>query len=191
MSPRADKLQPQSPDIQQPIQRNAVPPNIIESAEVVVNHFGVQGDQEPQIVVDHSGLSEDSDKEAELTDRVFVREPNSVFGYEMPFDVISAAYAATVAAGGIIGYLKAASIPSLAAGLTFGSVLGVGAYMTSVNPDNYYLTLGTSTALGGMMGYKFFKSGKFMPAGLVALLSVGMIVRFSLRALSQKQQYKK
>lgn len=57
---------------------------------------------------------------------------NTLFGLEMPFDVISAGYAALVATGGIIGYVKAGSIPSLAAGLTFGSILGVGAYMTSV-----------------------------------------------------------
>lgn len=57
---------------------------------------------------------------------------NSLFGYEMPFDAPSAAYAALVAAGGIIGYVKAGSIPSLAAGLTFGSILGIGAYLTSV-----------------------------------------------------------
>ncbi|RWS27766.1 RNA polymerase II-associated factor 1-like isoform 1 [Leptotrombidium deliense] len=106
----------------------------------------------------------------------------------MPLDILSACYAATVAAGGIIGYLKAGSIPSLMAGLTFGSVLGVGTYMTSNNPDNYHLTLGTSTALLGLMGYRFYNSGKFMPAGLVALLSAGMVLRFSIQIMT-KQKY--
>jgi hypothetical protein len=32
---------------------------------------------------------------------------NHIFGLEMPFDVISAAFASTVAIGGLIGYLKA------------------------------------------------------------------------------------
>lgn len=67
---------------------------------------------------------------------------NTLFGYPMPVDLFSAIYAGTVTAGGLIGYFKAGSKPSLAAGLVFGSLLGFGTYLTSVNPDNYYLTLG-------------------------------------------------
>lgn len=40
---------------------------------------------------------------------------------------------------GILGYVKAGSKPSLYAGLAFGTLLGIGTYMTSVNPNNYYL----------------------------------------------------
>ncbi|KAK3091766.1 hypothetical protein FSP39_022452 [Pinctada imbricata] len=88
----------------------------------------------------------------------------------MPLDIASAAYAVTIAAGGLLGYVKAGSVPSLAAGLAFGSVMGIGAYQTSQNPDNYGLSLATSTVLAGLMGYRFATSGKFMPAGLVATL---------------------
>lgn len=56
--------------------------------------------------------------------------------------------------------------------------------LSTRNPENYYLTLATSTGLGGLMGYRFINSGKFMPAGLIALLSIGMIARFSIRALT-------
>ncbi|RWS13718.1 hypothetical protein B4U79_00473 [Dinothrombium tinctorium] len=110
--------------------------------------------------------------------------------YEMPFDVISACYAAAVAAGGIIGYAKAGSVPSLAAGLLFGSVLGVGTYLTSVNPNNYHLTLGTSAVLSGLMGFRFYKSGKFMPAGLVTVLSLAMVIRFSVRMIANASKTK-
>ena len=103
----------------------------------------------------------------------------------MPFDVISAGFAALVATGGVIGYAKAGSIPSLAAGLTFGGILGVGAYLTSVDPNNYYLTAGTSAVLGSFMGYRFYNSGKFMPAGLICLLSIGMVARYSIQAITQ------
>ncbi|XP_077283032.1 transmembrane protein 14 homolog [Arctopsyche grandis] len=99
----------------------------------------------------------------------------------MGMDLIGYAYAATVAAGGILGYAKAGSIPSLGAGLLFGSVLGYGAYQTSQDPSNYSLTLGTSAVLGGMMGYRYFNTGKFMPAGLVCVLSVAMVTRILLK----------
>nr|CAD7452688.1 unnamed protein product [Timema tahoe] len=113
----------------------------------------------------------------------------------MTVDIISFAYAASVAAGGIIGYVKAerlveyktqwkrwqdqvkqdiksrGSIPSLGAGLLFGSLLGLGAYQTTQNPNNYYLLLGTSSILGGIMGARFYNSGKIMPAGLITIMS--------------------
>ncbi|XP_072948429.1 transmembrane protein 14 homolog [Epargyreus clarus] len=95
----------------------------------------------------------------------------------MGVDLLGFAYAATVAAGGIMGYAKAGSIPSLGAGLVFGSILGLGAYQLSQDPSRYGLMLGTTTTLGGLMGYRFYNSKKFMPAGLVFVLSVGMFAR--------------
>lgn len=62
------------------------------------------------------------------------------------------------------------SIPSLGAGLLFGSLLGYGAYQTSQNPTNVAVFLGTSTALGSLMGYRYYNSGKIMPAGMIAVL---------------------
>ncbi|GFG33873.1 hypothetical protein Cfor_02603 [Coptotermes formosanus] len=100
----------------------------------------------------------------------------------MAIDVLSFAYAATVAAGGVVGYARAGSVPSLGAGLLFGSLLCYGAYQTSQNPNNFLLLLGTSAALGGLMGYRFYNSRKFMPAGLVTILSVGMVLRFAARS---------
>ena len=115
---------------------------------------------------------------------------HSLFGIDMPFDVVSAGFAALVATGGVIGYASKGSIPSLVAGLTFGGVLGVGAYMTSVNPNNYYLTAGTSAVLGSVMGYRFYNSGKFMPAGLLCLLSLGMVTRYTIQALTQARVHR-
>lgn len=74
------------------------------------------------------------------------------------------------------------SAASLGMGLAFGGVLGFGAYQTSVNPNNYYLGLGTSAVLAGVMGHRFMNSGKFMPAGLVATLSIAMVIRYAARS---------
>lgn len=66
--------------------------------------------------------------------------------------------------------LFAGSIPSLGAGLLFGSVLGFGAFQTSQNPNNYLVLLGGSSVLGGVMGARFYNSGKIMPAGMITVL---------------------
>ncbi|XP_063705546.1 transmembrane protein 14 homolog [Culicoides brevitarsis] len=95
----------------------------------------------------------------------------------MATDLLGYAYAATVAAGGVMGYAKAGSIPSLAAGLTFGVILGVGAYYTSQSPPKPLLQLGTAAVLGGVMGMRFARSGKLMPAGLIAGISAAMLIR--------------
>ncbi|XP_030757060.1 transmembrane protein 14C [Sitophilus oryzae] len=101
----------------------------------------------------------------------------------MTVDIFGYIYASAVAAGGIAGYAKAGSIPSLAAGLVFGSTLAFGAYQLSQDSSNYALQLGASSVLGGLMGYRFYNSRKIMPAGVVALLSVLNIGRLGLHAL--------
>ncbi|KAF7279978.1 transmembrane protein 14C [Rhynchophorus ferrugineus] len=101
----------------------------------------------------------------------------------MPVDIFGYLYAGIVAAGGVIGYAKAGSIPSLAAGLAFGTTLAVGAYQTSQDSSNSTIQLGASSILAGLMGYRFYNSRKIMPAGVVALLSVLNIGRIGLRAL--------
>uniref|UniRef100_A0A8I3P5Z1 Transmembrane protein 14C n=1 Tax=Canis lupus familiaris TaxID=9615 RepID=A0A8I3P5Z1_CANLF len=60
------------------------------------------------------------------------------------------------------------SVPSLAAGLFFGSLAGLGAYQLSQDPRNIWVFLATSGTLAGIMGMRFYHSGKFMPAGLIA-----------------------
>ncbi|XP_043277213.1 transmembrane protein 14C [Venturia canescens] len=95
----------------------------------------------------------------------------------MPIDFPSFLYAGAVAAGGILGYVKSNSIPSLGAGLLFGGVLGYGAYQISSTPPQYSMFLGSSAALGGIMGYRFYNTGKIMPAGVIAIMSAAMVVR--------------
>uniref|UniRef100_A0A023G641 Putative conserved plasma membrane protein n=1 Tax=Amblyomma triste TaxID=251400 RepID=A0A023G641_AMBTT len=102
----------------------------------------------------------------------------------MQTDVWAFGYGFTVALGGVIGFVKAGSIVSLTAGLVFGALALVGAYQTSQDPHNYYLSLAVSGLLAGLMGYRFVKSSKMMPAGLVAILSIAMCCRILCRAFS-------
>ncbi|GAB1868136.1 Transmembrane protein 14C [Camponotus japonicus] len=96
----------------------------------------------------------------------------------MPIDIPAFAYAATIAGGGILGYMESTS-------LFFGSVLGYGAYQTSQDPTNVAVFLGINTVLGGLMGYQSYNRGKIMPAEVIAMLSAVMIVRTFMRYFSQ------
>ncbi|RWS26219.1 transmembrane protein 14C-like protein [Leptotrombidium deliense] len=95
----------------------------------------------------------------------------------MEIDYISFVFAVLVATGGVFGYVKAQSKPSLIAGLVFGVILAVGAYFNSskfLSYPNCYLLLVTCMVLGSFMGYRFYQSRKFMPAGLIMSLSTAM-----------------
>ncbi|XP_012862579.1 transmembrane protein 14C [Echinops telfairi] len=101
------------------------------------------------------------------------KQPSSL----VPLHWFGFGYAALVASGGIIGYAKAGSVPSLAAGLLFGGLAGLGAYQLSQNPRNVWVFLATSGTLAGIMGMRFYNSGKFMPAGLIAGASLLMVAK--------------
>nr|XP_054346057.1 transmembrane protein 14B isoform X1 [Pongo pygmaeus] len=78
-------------------------------------------------------------------------------------------YTALVVSGGIVGYVKTGSVPSLAAGLLFGSLAGLGAYQLSQDPRNVWGFLAaTSVTFVGVMGMRSYYYGKFMPVGLIA-----------------------
>lgn len=75
-------------------------------------------------------------------------------------DYLGYGYALIVLAGGIMGYAKTGSLPSLTAGLLFGGASAFGAYQMSQNPRNLTLALLASGALLTVMGMRFYKSGK-------------------------------
>lgn len=65
--------------------------------------------------------------------------------------------------------------------------MGFGAVQLSQNPNNWSVSVGTSTFLTGLMGYRFMNSGKFMPAGMVAAISLVNVVRLASRAVGSQQ----
>ncbi len=94
-------------------------------------------------------------------------------------------YALLVLAGGGLGYLKARSKPSLISGLISGTALLV-AFATVF--QNYAtgmaLALGLAIALLIVFGIRFRKTGKWMPAGVMALVSLGMALWFAIALLA-------
>ncbi|XP_059183209.1 transmembrane protein 14C isoform X1 [Centropristis striata] len=116
--------------------------------------------------------------------------PLDIFAFvsNMSVDWVGYGYAALIASGGVIGYVKAGSVPSLAAGALFGGLAGLGAYQISNDPNNIWVSLVTSGALTGVMGKRFYGSRKLMPAGLMAGASLLMVGKLSLALLQKPQQ---
>uniref|UniRef100_A0A667IEG0 Transmembrane protein 14C n=1 Tax=Lynx canadensis TaxID=61383 RepID=A0A667IEG0_LYNCA len=84
--------------------------------------------------------------------------------------------------------LARCSVPSLAAGLLFGSLAGLGAYQLSQDPRNIWVFLATSGTLAGIMGMRFYHSGKFLPAGLIAGASLLMVAKLGISVLNRPHQ---
>jgi uncharacterized membrane protein (UPF0136 family) len=89
-------------------------------------------------------------------------------------------------AGGVIGYVKAGSMPSIIAGSISGILLLVAAFLL---PDHRVAGLATgliiSLLLAGQFIPKFIRTGKAMPAGMMSILSaIGIIM--AIVALTKK-----
>jgi uncharacterized membrane protein (UPF0136 family) len=83
-------------------------------------------------------------------------------------------YAVLLAIGGLIGYFKAGSRPSLIAGL-LSSVAAFTALGLSLSNSRWGVPLGLLLAivLFVLFAYRYAaKTGKFMPSGLLAVLSL-------------------
>jgi uncharacterized membrane protein (UPF0136 family) len=82
-------------------------------------------------------------------------------------------YIALLVAGGIIGFLKAKSKISLIASLVFAALLIL--HPLGLIPHERYPDL-LITVLLVFFGIRFGKTGRFMPAGLMAILSIVAIL---------------
>uniref|UniRef100_A0ABI7X6Y7 Transmembrane protein 14C n=1 Tax=Felis catus TaxID=9685 RepID=A0ABI7X6Y7_FELCA len=96
--------------------------------------------------------------------------------------------ASRVASGGIIGYAKEGSVPSVTAGLLFGGLADLGAYQLSRDLRNIWVFLATPGTLAGIMGMRFHHSGKCMSAGLVAGASLLMVPHLGISVLNRSHQ---
>jgi uncharacterized membrane protein (UPF0136 family) len=80
-------------------------------------------------------------------------------------------------AGGIIGYVKAGSMPSIIAGSITGILLVIAAWLL---PEHRAAGLATALIVSLMLAAqfvpKFIRTGKVMPAGMMSILSVIGIV---------------
>jgi uncharacterized membrane protein (UPF0136 family) len=87
-------------------------------------------------------------------------------------------FAALTIAGGVMGYVKAGSMVSIIAGGVSGLLLVVAAVLLRSNVMAGLILGGiVSIALAGRFAPAFFSGGKFMPAGMMAILSaIGIVL---------------
>ncbi|RXK37430.1 hypothetical protein M231_05330 [Tremella mesenterica] len=84
----------------------------------------------------------------------------------MPTDYPGYIYAALLISGGLLGAIRRGSLVSLLAGGLSGIAAGYGAYTYSTNPSEVKKALIVPLVMTLLMGYRFAKSSKFMPAGM-------------------------
>jgi uncharacterized membrane protein (UPF0136 family) len=91
--------------------------------------------------------------------------------------VVLIVYAVLLIVGGVMGFVKAKSRPSLIAGVGSGIIAAIAAWISgNYNEDGgYSLALLLAIALFLFFGYRASVTRKFMPAGLLAVASVVVI----------------
>ena len=89
------------------------------------------------------------------------------------FRLVLATYTLLMAGGGIAGFAKTKSVPSLAAGLLCGGLAAVGSYLIARNPvaGTAVGLVASLLAVGGMLP-RFLKSHAIWPAGVVTFASI-------------------
>ncbi|KAH9996949.1 transmembrane proteins 14C-domain-containing protein [Xylariaceae sp. FL0662B] len=87
-------------------------------------------------------------------------------------ELIAYVLGALTAGGGTMGYVKTGSVPSIAAGLTVGTLYGLGGYrIQGRQPYGIELALLASVVLGGSSIPRAIRSGKPVPT-VLSLVSV-------------------
>lgn len=96
----------------------------------------------------------------------------------MPIVVLLSVYALLLAVGGLVGFLKAGSRPSLVAGLVSGALVAGCAAMAVVGQVLAGRTFGMTLALllGVFFGYRYAIKPKFMPSGLMTVISLVVLI---------------
>jgi len=90
---------------------------------------------------------------------------------------VAFALGALTSAGGITGYVRTGSVPSIAAGLTVGVLYGLGGYrIQKRQPYGVELAVLASIILAGSSIPRAIRTGKPLPAGLSVLAVTGLLV---------------
>lgn len=96
-------------------------------------------------------------------------------------------YGLIVITGGTIGYFTAGSLPSLIMGGAFGLLLISSAVLLQKQVIfGLYLSMILTAALALFFGFRFFTTFKFLPAGLLLLISISTLIYLFLMRSNQE-----
>eukprot|EP00271_Cylindrocystis_brebissonii_P007064 TRINITY_DN20199_c0_g2_i1.p1 TRINITY_DN20199_c0_g2~~TRINITY_DN20199_c0_g2_i1.p1 ORF type:complete len:123 (-),score=12.77 TRINITY_DN20199_c0_g2_i1:724-1092(-) len=105
-------------------------------------------------------------------------------------------YGTLLVLGGLFGFLRKGSVPSLVGGAGCGLLLCLAGYVqlqsyhkSRNNWPSIFLELFISTLLTIVLGKRFQDTGKFMPAGLIAALSILMSLFYIYKVLTKGNQF--
>lgn len=104
-------------------------------------------------------------------------------GYDMRFNgIITLIYALLVVIGGMIGFIKANSVPSLIMGMIFalGLLLSAVAMAKGIK-FGYYFAMALAAVLTVFFAYRYVISHHMMPGGVMAILSLAIMITLFLR----------
>jgi uncharacterized membrane protein (UPF0136 family) len=94
--------------------------------------------------------------------------------------VLILVYATVVFAGGLMGYLKAGSKPSLIAGVVSAALLAGAFWMSRTNGvAALWFAAGIAGLLAVVFLMRFLKTRSFMPSGMMLALSVAAAAYFA------------
>lgn len=95
--------------------------------------------------------------------------------------IIVLVYGLLILVGGIIGHWQAGSMASLLSGLIFGSLLIVASWgMFKSKPWGVWSALFLTFLLDAFFSYRLLITKKFMPSGLLSLISLGVLLLLAL-----------
>lgn len=102
--------------------------------------------------------------------------------------VVVVFYALLVMIGGMIGFIKANSVPSLVMGVTFalGLLLSAVAMIKGIK-RGYYAAIALAAILTVFFVYRYAISQQMMPAGFMSILSIVVIIALFLGNLSKRK----
>ncbi|KAM4041625.1 transmembrane protein 14A-like [Anomaloglossus baeobatrachus] len=95
----------------------------------------------------------------------------------MAIDWFGFGYALMLIAGGCCGFSRKGSIETLFSGLVLGLISAYGAMQVSYNRRDINISLFAAAAVTVVMGQRYNHSRKFMPAGLITIISIVMIFK--------------